>query len=92
MLKELPTCDHVFVRVDKVSTPLAAKYKGTYKVLECTDKAFHIVYGIDEHGNELKDWVSMDRLKPLHVDDAVYRPDGAQAPAPARRGRGRPKG
>ena len=48
------------------------------------DKRFHIHYGIDEHGNELTDWVSIDRLKPAHVDDAVYRPYGVQAPVPTR--------
>ena len=44
---------------------------GAYKVLERMDKAFNIDYGIDEHWNELTDWVSIDRLKPAHVDDAV---------------------
>ena len=39
--------------VDKVSTPLAAKYIGAYKILERKGKAFLIDYGIDDHGNEL---------------------------------------
>ena len=71
--------------------PLAAKYTGAYKVLERKDKAFLLDYGIDEHGNELHDWIIIDWLKPAHINQAAYRPDAAQ-PAPTRWGRGRPKG
>ena len=52
--KELPNCDYV----DKVSNPLAAKYTGAYKVRERKDKAFLLDYGVDEHGNELHDWIT----------------------------------
>ena len=85
--KELPTCDYVFVRVDKVSNPLAAKYTGAYKVLERKDKAFLLDYRVDEQGSELHDWITVDRLKPARIDDAVYRPDVVPL-APPRRGRG----
>ena len=82
VLKELPSCDYVFVRVEKVSTPLAAKYTGAYKLLERKEKAFLVDYGINEHGNELHDWITIDRLKPAHVDNAVYGPDIVTPPAP----------
>ena len=85
--KDLMTSDYVFVRVNKVLTLLAAKYTGAYKVIERSDKALNLDYG-----NGLTDWVSIDRLKPAHVDEAAYGPEAAQAPALPRRGRGRPKG
>ena len=67
---------------------MTAKYNGAYKVIERSDKAYNLDYGIDEHGNGKRDWVSSDRLKPAHVDEAVYGPDTAQASAPPRRGQG----
>ena len=51
-----------------MSEPLAAKYTGPYKVLERKDKAFKLDYGLDDHGNDLQEWVSIDRLKPSFTD------------------------
>ena len=88
--KELASCKYALVRVDKVTDPLAAKYTGPYKVLERKDKAFRLDYGLDDHGNDLQEWVSIDRLKPSFTDSDTFDDEG-QIPAPARRGRGRPR-
>ena len=88
--KDLASCKYVFVRVDKVVNPLAAKYTGPYKVLERHDKAYQLDYGTDDHGNDLQDWVSIDRLKPAYTDTDTFG-DEEPAPAPTRRGRGRPR-
>ena len=90
MPKELTSCIYVWVRVDKVVDPLAAKYTGPYKVLERHEKAFRLDYGLDDHGNDLQEWVSIDRLKPSFTDSDTFDDEG-QIPAPARRGRGRPR-
>ena len=58
----LSTVTHVFVRHDAVRTPLQPPYDGPYPVLKRTDKHFTI----DINGR--KDTVSVDRLKPAHLD------------------------
>ena len=88
MPKELTSCKYVWVRVDKVVDPLAAKYTGPYRVLERHEKAFRLDYGLDDHGNDLQEWVSIDRLKPSFTDSDTFDDEG-QVPGPARRGRGR---
>ena len=60
--KTLSTCTHVFLRCDTVCKPLQPPYDGPYLVVECSDKYFTI----DSRG--CKDTVSLDRLKPVHLD------------------------
>ena len=88
--KDLETCEHVFVRVDKVVTPLASKYTGPYKVLERSERAYRLDYGTDSFGNELQDWVTIERLKPAYIDDNTFGAETGPT-APMRRGRGRPR-
>merc|ERR1712015_327223 len=87
--KDLASCPYVFVRVDKVVNPLASKYTGPYKVLERSERAFKLDYTTDPFGKDLHEWVTMERLKPAYLDHATFGPDGP--PAPARKGRGRPR-
>ncbi len=103
--KDLAVCPYVFVRTDRVVNPLASKYTGPYKVLERSERAFKLDYGTDTNGNDLQDWVTLERLKPAYLDPGTYdeqpapprqgpgRPRRAPpAPPPERRPRGRPKG
>ncbi|XP_077528301.1 uncharacterized protein LOC144180114 [Haemaphysalis longicornis] len=70
--RELSSCSHVFVRHDAVQRPLRPPYDGPFKVLRRADK--HIT--IDRGGRH--DVVSLDRVKPAHVDS------DSEAPAPPR--------
>ncbi len=74
MLQVMP---YVFIRKDGHRNPLQSPYTGPYKVLECGPKFFKI----DMSGHP--DNVSIDRLKPAHLDATAPVPL-AQAP---RRGR-----
>ena len=58
----LSSSSHVFFRNDAVKKPLQQPYNGPYKVLKCSDK----YYTIDINGKQ--DTVSIDRLKPAHID------------------------
>ena len=58
----LSTASHVFVRHDAVRKPLQQPYDGPYRVLARSDK----FYTLDLNGR--KDTVSVDRLKPAHID------------------------
>ena len=58
----LSTCTHVFLRVDRVRKPLEPPYNGPYLVIARTDKHFTIEI------NGRKETVSLDRLKPAHID------------------------
>ena len=53
---------YVFIRRDTHRTPLQRPYEGPFKVLQPGDKTFTIDIG------GRKDTVSVDRLKPAHVD------------------------
>ncbi len=64
---------HVFVRHDAVKKPLQQPYDGPYKVLKRNTKFFTI----DRNGRS--DTVSIDRLKPAHLD---HLPTSATAPSP----------
>ncbi len=104
--KDLAECKYVFIRVDKVVNPLASKYTGPHMVIERAERAYKLDFGVDGNGKELKDWVTLERLKPAHLDTSANdeqrpapprqgpgRPRRAPAAAaPAKRGRGRPKG
>lgn len=59
--KDLPTCTHVFVRVDRVKKPLEPAYEGPYGVVERTDK----YYKLNIKGKLTN--ISLDRLKPAYT-------------------------
>ena len=61
----LSTATHVFVRHDAVKRPLQPPYDGPYKVVKRTDKHFTLSI------NGRNDTVSIDRLKPAHLDIIV---------------------
>ncbi|CAH8632587.1 unnamed protein product [Schistosoma mattheei] len=63
--RELSTCSHVFVRVDSVRKPLQQPYEGPFHVIARHEKTFKV----DRHGRV--EIVSIDRLKPAHVDDSA---------------------
>lgn len=62
--RELSSCSDVFVRHDAVQRPLRPPYDGPFKVLQRGDK--HIT--IDRGGYH--DVVSLDHVKPAHVDSS----------------------
>ncbi len=64
---------HVFVRHDAVKKPLQQPYDGPYKVL----KQNTMFFTLDRNGRS--DTVSIDRLKPAHLD---HLPTSATAPSP----------
>ena len=64
----LATATHVFIRRDAVRKPLQPPYDGPYSVLKRTDKHFTV----DINGR--KDTVSVDRLKPAHLDNDIPYP------------------
>ena len=66
----LSSCTHVFLRVDKVRKPLQPPYNGPYLVVARTDKPFTIEI------NGRKATVSLDRLKPAHLDSTPNIPFG----------------
>ena len=63
---------HVFVRHDAVKKPLQQLYDGPYKVLKRNAKFFTL----DRNGRS--DTVSIDRLKPAHLD---HLPKSATLPS-----------
>ncbi|CAH8612991.1 unnamed protein product [Schistosoma curassoni] len=63
--RELSTCSHVFIRVDSVRKPLQQPYEGFFRVIARHEKTFKV----DRHGRV--EIVSIDRLKPAHVDDSA---------------------
>ena len=73
----LAVSPYVFIRHDAHRNPLQTPYTGPYRVLSRDNKAFVIDYG----GRE--ETVSIDRLKPAHVDPTAPVP----LAQPPRRGR-----
>ena len=59
---QLNSCQFVFLREDAHRPSLTPPYRGPYKVLQRSDKAFLIVL---QNGRE--DWISIDRLKPAYL-------------------------
>jgi cleavage and polyadenylation specificity factor subunit 1 len=64
----LRTCTHVYLRCDRVRSPLQPPYDGPYVVISRRDKVFKIRIG------EREDNVSIDRLKPAVVDEPQASP------------------
>ncbi len=65
--QDLATTTHVFIRQDAVRKPLQPPYNGPYPVVSRTDKHFTIKV------NGRQDTISVDRLKPAHLDDIPER-------------------
>ncbi len=71
----LGSCTHVFIRRDSVKKPLQSPYDGPFRVVRRTPK----YYQIEMYGRH--DTVSVDRLKPAHVDVTISRsPPAVGAP------------
>ena len=70
--KDLAHCTHVFVRHDATHKPLQPPYNGPYKVMQRDDKNFTIEV------NGQKKVVSLERLKPAHVEDTSVVDNRAQ--------------
>ena len=73
---ELSTATHVFVRNDTVRKPLQQPYDGPFKVLDRAAKYFTL----DLKGRS--DKVSLDRLKPAHLDSFPQLPQ-LSTPSPS---------
>lgn len=80
--KSLPLCKKVFVRVDRVKTPLEPPYAGPYEVIARSEKNYVVKI------KEKKVNITIDRLKPCFetdpdnvLTDQVSRNQQAQAPA-----------
>ncbi|VDP24440.1 unnamed protein product [Schistosoma curassoni] len=69
--RELSTCSNVFIRVDSVRKPLQQPYEGPFHVISSHEKTFKA----DQHGRV--EIVSIDRLKPAHVNDSAL-PDNSR--------------
>ncbi|XP_066950606.1 uncharacterized protein [Macrobrachium rosenbergii] len=60
----LKTCAYVFMKNGAHRAPLTRPYRGPYRVISRTSKA----YLVNIHGQE--DWISIDRLKPAFLMDS----------------------
>ncbi|XP_050548273.1 uncharacterized protein LOC126909907, partial [Daktulosphaira vitifoliae] len=56
--KDLASCSHVFVRVDRVKKPLEQPYEGPYKIVQRYEKTFKLLI------RQKECIISIDRLKP----------------------------
>lgn len=79
--KDLKTCNHVFIRVDRVKKQLESPYDGPFRVIARSEKYFTILI---KNKNVT---VSIDRLKPAYIlaDDCELKstktvPDTASLP------------
>ena len=74
--RALADATHVLVRHDAVKPPLAAPYDGPYRVVARSDKTVTI----DRRGRH--DVVSLDRVKPAHIDDRLPAQHASPTPRP----------
>ena len=70
----LSTCTHVLIRHDAVRKPLQQPYDGPYKILKRNDK----YYTVDINGRH--DTVSLDRIKPAHMELLIPETGSHQQP------------
>lgn len=61
--KDLKSCTHVFVRIDRVKKALEKPYEGPFRVVEKFDKYFAV------HIKDKPVHISIDRLKPAYMLD-----------------------
>ena len=73
---DLSSCTHVFIRHDAVRKPLQHPYNGPFKVLKRADKQFTV----DVKGR--REVVSLDRLKPAHLEAPVISAPEPPPPSP----------
>ena len=62
--KDLSTCTHVFIRHNAIRKSLQPPYDGPFKVIKRADKFYTILV------NGHQQTISLDRLKPAHIDDS----------------------
>ena len=62
---DLSRCTHVFVQQDAVHQTLEQPYHGAHKVIEGGAKTFIVDV------NSKQEVISLDRLKPAHIEDSV---------------------
>ncbi|UYV61691.1 hypothetical protein LAZ67_1005925, partial [Cordylochernes scorpioides] len=67
--KDMNTCSHVFLRIDRVEKSLEPPYQGPYLILERHDKYFVL----DINGRNAL--ISIDRLKPAYLPSADCNTD-----------------
>ena len=72
---DLQSCSHVFIRTDSVRKPLQPPYTGPYKVIDRKNKYFSIVVNGKEQN------ISIDRLKPAHLDTDITPTVTAKIPS-----------
>ena len=70
----LSHCTHVFIRNDKVRKPLQPPYDDPFKVLHRDNK--HFILQLKDR----TDVVSLDRLKPAHIENSTPLPDQSTTP------------
>ena len=78
---ELQHCTHVYVRHDAVRKPLQRPYDGPYQVVRRDDKKVVVM----KNGRPVT--VSVDRVKPAHIDSPVDSPPRARTRVFTRSGR-----
>ena len=73
---DLSSCTHVFIRHDTVCKPLQHPYNGPFKVLKHADKQFTV--DVKDH----REVVSLDHLKPAHLEAPVISSPEPPPPSP----------
>ena len=73
--KDLSTCTHVFIRKDAIRKSLQPPYDGPFEVLKRATKYFTILV------NSQHQTISLDRLKPAHLDSTPSVPTRDSAPS-----------
>ena len=73
---ELSTCTHVFIRQDRVLTPLQQPYNGPYKVVQ----RFPKYYKVEVKGKT--ETITIDRLKAAHLEPDPTNTSSLPSPQP----------